>query len=327
MKDAIRWGILGTGKIARKFAEGLKVLPDARLMAVGSRNANPAQEFGSHFNVPHRHASYEALAADPDVDAIYVATPHSCHKDNTLLALAGGKAVLCEKPFTINTREAEQVIKFAREKMVFLMEAMWTRCFPLMEKLRALLAAQAIGDTRMLTADFGFRAEYHEEERLFNRECGGGALLDVGVYPISLASMIFGTPTRIASLAHLGRTDVDEEGAMILSHPQGQLAVLSTAIRLETPHEAIILGTKGRLRIHSPWWRPTAMTLARDGMADEVMEFPPAGNGYEYEAAEVMNCLRAGRLESDVMPLDESLAILKTMDAIRAQWGLKYPME
>ena len=327
MKDSIRWGILGTGKIARKFADGLKVLPDAQLMAVGSRTAESAQEFGSQFAVPHRHASYEELAADPDVDAIYVATPHSCHKDNSLLALAGGKAVLCEKPFTINAREAEQVIKFAREKKIFLMEAMWTRCFPMMEKLRALLAAKAIGETRMLTADFGFRAEYHEEGRLFNREFGGGALLDVGVYPISLASMIFGPPTRIASLAHLGRTEVDEEAAMILSHEQGQLAALSTAIRLDTAHEAIILGTKGRIRIHSPWWRPTAMTLSREGTADEVMEFPPAGNGYEFEAAEVMNCLRAGKRESNVMPLDESLAIMKTMDAIRAQWGLKYPME
>lgn len=327
MSDAIHWGILGTGKIAREFAAGLKQLPDARLMAVGSRTAESANVFGEQFAIPHRHASYEALVSDPDVDVIYVATPHSAHKDNTLLALAAGKAVLCEKPFTINAREAEQVIEFARAKKLFLMEAMWTRCFPLMTKLRELLASNAIGDARMLTADFGFRAEYHEEERLFNPAVGGGALLDVGVYPVSLASMIFGSPTRIVSHAQLGKTGVDEEAAMVLSHAQGQSAVLSTAIRVDTAHEAIISGTSGRIRIHRPWWRPAAMTISREGCSDELTEFPFAGNGYQFEAAEVMRCLRAGKLESNLMPLDETLSIMRTLDAIRAQWGLKYPMD
>lgn len=327
MNDTTRWGILGTGKIARQFAAGLKHLPDARLMAVGSRAAEPAEVFGEEFAVPHRHPSYEALVSDADVDAIYVATPHSCHRENTLLALAAGKAVLCEKPFTINAREAEEVVAFARTKKLFLMEAMWTRCFPLMAKLRELLAASIVGEVRMLTADFGFRAEYLEEERLFNPAVGGGALLDVGVYPVSLASMIFGTPTRIVSHAQLGKTGVDEEAAIILSHTQGQLAVLSTAIRVDTAQEAIIMGTTGRIRIHSPWWRPAALTIARDGRPDEAMEFPFAGNGYQFEAAEVMRCLRAGKLESDVMPLDETFAIMRTLDVIRAQWGLRYPMD
>ncbi len=327
MKDTIRWGILGAGKIARQFAAGLKNLPDAKLVAVGSRTAESAEAFGKQFEVPHQHASYEALVSDPDVEAIYVATPHSCHRENTLLALAAGKAVLCEKPFTINAREAQEVIAFARTKKLFLMEAMWTRCFPLMEKLRELLAAKAIGEARMLTADFGFRAEYHEEERLFNLAAGGGALLDVGIYPVSLASMIFGPPTRIVSHAQLGKTGVDEEAAMILSHAQGQLAVLSAAIRMDTAQEAIIMGTAGRIRIHSPWWRPSAMTISREGRRDETMEFPFAGNGYQFEAAEVMRCLRAGKLESRLMPLDETLSIMRTLDAIRAQWGLIYPMD
>ena len=322
MSNAIRWGILGTGRIARQFAEGLRVLPDARLMAVGSRNAEPANAFGEQFEVPHRHACYEALVNDPDVDVIYVATPHSCHKENSLLALSAGKAVLCEKPFAINAREAEQVITMARQKKLFVMEAMWTRCFPLMDKLRELLKSKAIGEVRMLTADFGFRAEYHEEERLFNPAFGGGALLDVGVYPVSLASMIFGAPTRITSLAHLGKNGVDEEAAMVLAHGQGQLAILHTAIRVDTAQEAIIMGTIGRIRIHSLWWRPTAMTLTREGVSDETMEFPQAGNGYQFEAAEVMNGLRAGKLESRLMPLDETLSIMKTLDALRAQWGL-----
>jgi len=327
MNRTIRWGILGTGTIAHKFAAGLKILPDAKLLAVGSRTAKSADAFGRQFDVPHRHVGYGAVVNDPEVDIIYVATPHSCHKDNTLLALAAGKAVLCEKPFAINAREAEQVIAFARAKRLFLMEAMWTRCFPLMAKLRELLESKIIGEVRMLTADFGFRAELQEEERLFNPAFGGGALLDVGVYPVSLASMIFGTPTQIVSLAHLGKTGVDEEAAMVLSHANGQLAVLSTAIRTDTPQEAIIMGTKGRIRIHSLWWHPTAMTLTREGVSDETMEFPHAGNGYQFEAAEVMSCLRAGELESRVMQLDETLSIMKTLDATRAQWGLKYPME
>lgn len=327
MNDTIRWGILGTGKIARQFAAGLKNLPDATLMAVGSRTVESANVFGEQFAVAHRHASYEALVSDPDVDVIYVATPHSCHQANTLQALAAGNAVLCEKPFAINAREAAQAIAFARTEKLFLMEAMWTRCFPLMEKLRELLASKIIGEVRMLTADFGFRAEYRAEERLFSPAAGGGALLDVGVYPVSLASMIFGTPTRIVSQAQLGQTGVDEEAAIILSHARGELAVLSTAIRLETPQEAIIMGSAGRIRIHSPWWRPAAMTISRGGRSDELMEFPFAGNGYQFEAAEVMSCLRAGKLESCVMPLDETLSIMRTLDAIRVQWGLRYPMD
>ncbi len=327
MNDVIRWGILGTGRIARQFAEGLKALPDAQLMAIGSRTAESAEAFGAQFGVRYRHASYEALVGDPQVDVIYVATPHACHRENTLLALAAGKAVLCEKPFSINAREADQVITFARTKKRFLMEAMWTRCFPLMANLRKLLAGESIGEVRMVVADFGFRAEYQEEARLFDQTVGGGALLDVGVYPVSLASMLFGPPTRIVSQAQLGRTGVDEEAAIILSHAQGQLAVLSTAIRLETAQEANILGSAGRIHIHPPWWRPAAMTIFRPGQADEIMEFPFAANGYQFEAAEVMRCLRAGELESEVMPLDETLAIMRTLDAIRAQWGLRYPMD
>ena len=194
-----------------------------------------------------------------------------------------------------------------------------------MARVRELLQSNVIGEVRMLTADFGFRAEYQEEERLFNLSTGGGALLDVGVYPVSLASMIFGTPTRIASLANLGRTGVDEEAAVILAHEKGQIAVLSTAIRLDTAHEAILIGTTGRIRIHAPWWRPAALTISREGAADETVGFPFEGNGYQFEAAEVMNSMRRGELESRVMPLDETLSIMKTLDAIRAQWGLKYP--
>jgi predicted dehydrogenase len=327
MSHRIRWGILGTGKIARQFAAALRRLPDAELIAAGSRSAESAARFADELGISRRYQSYTELASDPEVEVIYVATPHSCHAENSRLALNAGKAVLCEKPFTINAAQAREVIRLARERKRFLMEAMWTRCFPLMKKLRELLSAGAIGEVRQLTADFGFRAKPRDEPRLFGPEYGGGALLDVGVYPVSLASLLFGPPTRIVSAANLGPTGVDEETAMILTHARGEMAILHTAIRLDTAQEAIISGTNGRIRIHSPWWRPTTMTLSRDGKPDEPFDFPTTGDGYEYEAQEVMDCLRSGKLESPLMPLDESLSIMETLDSIRAQWGLKYPME
>jgi len=331
MAEKIRWGILGTGAIARKFAEGLKVLDDAELVAVGSRTQESADAFGDAFRVPRRHASYEALASDAHVDVIYVATPHALHKDNTILCLQAGKPVLCEKPFAIHAREAEEMIRCARERRLFLMEAMWSRFFPIMFKVRELLRGGVIGEPRILAADFGFRAEINSEGRLFNPALGGGALLDVGVYPVSLSSMIFGTPARITGMAHLGETGVDEQSAVILGFAGGALAVLYAAIRTRTPQEAVIMGTEGQIRIHSAWWRPVRMTVSglgkEDGVSPEVVELPYEGNGYNYEATEVMQCLHAGRQESDLMPLDETLAIMRTLDEIRAQWGLTYPME
>jgi len=329
MTDKIHWGILGTGGIAKRFAQGLAVLPDAELVAIGSRSQATADSFGDTFNVGRRHASYEALAGDPDVDVVYVATPHSLHGDNSRLCLQAGKAVLCEKPFTINAAEAEKAIDLARKNECFLMEAMWTRFLPAVEKARQLLADGVIGEVRMINVDFGFRAPLNPQSRLFDPHLGGGALLDVGVYTVSLASMVFGPPARITGLAHLGETGVDEQEAIILGYEQGQLAVLTTAIRTPTPQEAFLFGTEGQMRIHSPWWRPTMLTLSIQGQEQEdtVIRLPFEGNGYNYEAAEVMNCLRAGKLESDVMPLDETLTIMRTMDQIRAQWGLRYPME
>ena len=327
MSNKIRWGIIGTGHIAKKFAEGLLSLPEAELVAVGSRTQASADDFAAWYGIPHRHANYASLANDPTVDVVYVSTPHPFHTENSLLCLEAGKAVLCEKPFAINAAEAAQVIKLARAKKLFLMEAMWTRFLPVMVEVRELLAEEAIGDARMLIADFGFRAEWDPKGRLLNPELGGGALLDVGIYTLSLASAVFGTPARVTGLAHLGATGVDEQAGIVLGYGQGQLAVLSVAVRTNSPQGALLLGTEGSIRIHPPWWKPTTLTLSKSGQEDEVVELPYTSNGYNYEAAEVMACLRAGKLESDIMPLNETLSIMKTMDQIRAQWGLKYPME
>jgi len=266
-------------------------------------------------------------AEDDQVDAIYVATPHPMHKANTMLCLAAGKAVLCEKPFTINAPDAREVIAFARERGVFLMEAMWTRFLPYMVKLRELLAGGAIGPVRMIAADFGFRAGFDPAGRLFDPNLGGGGLLDVGVYPISLASMILGAPAEIASLAQLGPTGVDEQAAFVFKYAGGEMAVLYTAVRTLTPMEAVIMGADGHIRLHSPWWRGTTMTLHPAGAEPEVIELPPEGNGYNYEAAEVGRCLREGAAESPVMGLDETISVMETLDRIRGQWGMTYPME
>ena len=327
--DRIRWGILGTGSIANQFAQGLTAAPSAELVAVGSRARETADAFGDKWDIPRRHVGYEALAADPDVDAVYVAVPHVFHKDAAILCLEGGKAVLCEKPLTVNAHEARKLIDCARRRGLFLMEAMWTRFFPVMCRLRELLAEAAIGDVRMLHAAFGFRSGASDpKQRLFNLELGGGALLDVGVYTVAMASMVFGgPPLHVAGLPDLGPTGVDEQSAMVLGHDGGRLAVLSCAVRTSTRNDARIAGTEGRIYVHDPFWRPSAMTLTGPDGKDQLIEMPYEGNGYNYEAEEVARCLRDGRAESEVMPLDESLTIVETMDRLRAQWGLKYPNE
>ncbi|KAB2905511.1 MAG: Gfo/Idh/MocA family oxidoreductase [Anaerolineae bacterium] len=328
MVDKIRWGILGTGMIAHKFAEGLRVLPDAVLTAVGSRSQAAANRFGDAFDVPHRHATYQDLASDPEVDVIYVSSPHPMHKEDTLLCLEAGKAVLCEKPFTMNSQESEAVIRAARERGLFLMEAMWTRYLPAVVRARQLLAEGVIGEVRMVQADFGFRAEVDPKHRLLNPDLGGGALLDVGIYTVSLAWMVFGQqPAEINSQVYLGSTGVDELSGTIFRYPAGQIAVLSSSLQINTPHDAVIIGTKGSIRIHPSFWCTDGMTLTLDGQPEQVMNLPRVSNGYNYEAAEVMACLRAGKRESEVMPLDETLAIMQTLDRIRALWGLKYPTE
>ena len=327
MTRRIGWGILGTGAIAHKFARGLAVLDDADLVAVGSRSAHGAREFAEEFSVPHRHATYGSLAEDEDVDVVYVATPNSFHRESCLLCLEAGKAVLCEKPFALNAAQAEEVIREARRRGLFLMEAMWMRFLPVMSVVRGWVADGSVGQVRMVTADFGFRTEFNPQGRLFDLQLGGGSLLDVGVYTVSLASMVLGpNPTAVESTANLGQSGVDEQAAFILGYEGGQLAVLSSAIRTQTPHEARIIGTEGFVEIDPDFHSATSATLKADGKTEQV-ELPLEGNGFNYEAAEVGRCLRTGSLESEIMPLDETLGIMRILDQIRSLWGLTYPSE
>lgn len=328
MASKIRWGILGCGSIANKFAEALSFVDDAQLVAVGSRSAEKAKEFGDKYKAPRHYGSYQELADDKDVDIVYVATPHNFHCENTIMCLEAGKAVLCEKAFAANAQQAKAMIDCARKKKLFLMEAMWTRFLPIMVKVRQLLAEEAIGDVRMLDADFCFRCDDGSEKtRLLAPELAGGALLDVGVYLISLSSMIFGTPDRIHSDAYLGKTGVDEQAAIILSFDKGRLATMCAAVRTLSPQEATIMGTKGMIRLHSSWWNGNKLTLIRPDKEDQFIELASHSNGFVYEIEAAHQALRKGLLETDIMPLDESLAIMQTIDVIRKQCGLKYPFE
>jgi dihydrodiol dehydrogenase / D-xylose 1-dehydrogenase (NADP) len=328
MTKTIRWGILGTGNIARQFATGLQSAKDAALVAVGSRAEKTAEKFGKKFNVERRHACYADLANDPEVDVVYVSSPHQAHKDDSILCLRAGKAVLCEKPFTINRPQAEELVAVARAEKRFLMEAMWTRFLPAVAQVRKWLKEGVIGEPRMVQADFGFRTDVQAEGRLFDPACGGGSLLDVGIYPLSFACMVFGAqPTEIQTLADIGETGVDEQAAMALGYSGGRMALLASAVRTNTPQDARIMGTEGIIHIPSPYWKGTQAVLTLNGKDPQVVDCPYEGNGYNCEAEAVGDCLRDGKLEHDTMPLDESLALMETMDRIRAQWGLKYPME
>jgi predicted dehydrogenase len=325
--ESIRWGILGTGRIGHDFAAGLRDTPDAETLAVGSRTEESARDFAVSLGIARSYGSYAELVADPDVDVIYVATPHPFHEANAALCLEAGKHVLCEKPMTVNAAQAERLIALARDKGLFLMEGMWTRFFPLMERVRRLISSGAIGEPRLLNVDFGFRAPFDPSQRLFNPDLGGGALLDVGVYCVSLSSMIFGPPDQVTGLSHLGETGVDEQSAAVLEHGDGRMSTISIATRTATPQEAVVSGTEGWMRIHPDWWRPDTLTLSRPGQENETIEALYTGNGFPHEAAEVMRCIRSGARESDVMPLRETLSIARTMDELRRQYGLVYPGE
>ncbi|MRH42669.1 gfo/Idh/MocA family oxidoreductase [Aquibacillus halophilus] len=323
----IRWGILGTGGIASQFAKDLKFAENAEGVAVGSRTQESATEFAETYSIPKAHGSYEELAQDPNVDAIYVATPHPFHKENALTCLRGGKAVLCEKSFTVNAKELEEVIEFARDKKLFLMEAMWTRFLPPIVKVREWIEGGKIGEVRLVKADFGFRAPWDPEWRLLNPELGGGALLDAGIYPVSFASMILGSkPDKIMSTANIGETGVDEEFSVLMSYPSGKVASLNGAVRLGLTNEAVIHGTEGYIRVPT-FLHAKEASLHVAGAEIETFYDDRESIGYAFEIEEVGRCLNGDLKESSIMPLDESLKIMKLMDEIRGQWGLKYPSE
>jgi predicted dehydrogenase len=323
----VKWGILGTGKIARRFMQAAFYVPDAQVVAVGSREQHTADQFGAQFGVPKRYGSYDALIGDPEVEIVYVATPHTLHAENTLAALQASKHVLCEKPFTVNAPQAEQVIQAARAAGKFVMEGMWTRCFPVVREIARRIQAGELGEIRYLQADFGFRPEFNPASRLFAPELGGGALLDVGVYPVALAFLVLGAPKQIVSHATLGATGVDELCSMLFLYDNGAQAVLSASLQVEMPKQANICGLQARIHMPAPWWKPSEAYLIRNDGATEHLLYPYEGDGLQFEIRHVHDCLRQGLTESPWMPLDETLAIMRALDTLRAQWGVRYPSD
>ena len=327
MSDKIRWGLIGLGLISRKFANGLAFAPDAEIYAVASRSQEKADAFGAEYGASKTYGSYEELANDPNVDVAYIGTPNNYHLPHTLLCLDAGKHVLCEKPFAVNAKEARMMIERAREKKLFLMDAFWTRYFPAMFKLRELLAEKAIGDVMLVTADFGGRGPVVPEKRHFNPDLAGGALLDVGSYGLQFASMIYGRqPTDIVSQVAIGATGVDELSVLLFKYSDYEMATLTSALRLGTPHEARVMGSGGYIAMPN-FWHPSELRLVVPGRAAETFSFPFEGEGFQFEAIEVGQCIRAGLTESAIYPLDETLAIMETLDRIRADWGMRYPFE
>jgi predicted dehydrogenase len=329
MTKKIHWGILGCGKIARKFANDLKLVEDAELVAVASLDAGRAQEFAQTFQAKRIHTQYEALAADPEVDVIYVATPHGFHHRHTLICLNGGKAVLCEKAFALNARDAAEMIAVARERRVFLMEAFWTKFLPQYQKVRELVDAGTIGDIKWIQADFGFNAGMPVPPRLIEPELGGGSLLDIGIYPLFLAQSLLGKPSHIQASMTPYTTGVDEQCVMSLQFITGAVATLSSTLACDTPVEAVIAGTKGRIHMKNRFHNATGQLEVAIGkeQAQLVEVHRETGYGYQFEARHVGECLRRGLIESPVMSHADTLAQMETLDAIRKLCGIRYPAD
>jgi predicted dehydrogenase len=314
----LRWGILGTGSIARTFATDLRLTESGVISAVGSRSRESADRFADAFGIEVRHPSYESLVADPAVDVIYVATPAPMHRDNAILALRAGKPVLVEKPFAINAAEAAEIVEVARATGLFAMEAMWTRFLPHIGVVREWLARGALGEVVTVTADHGQWFPFDPAFRLFAPELGGGALLDLGVYPVSFASMILGTPNRIATVVDPAITGVDAQTSMVFGYESGAHAVLTCTLRAKSPTRASIVGTEARIEIDGDFYAPATVTLVpREGALTRVQS-THEGRGLRHQADEVARRLAAGDRESPLMPLDETVSIMQTMDDVLA---------
>ena len=315
----VRWGILGTGGIASTFVTDLGLTDSGVAVAVGSRSQGSADRFAAGFGIANRHASYESLVADPDVGVIYVATPHPMHHDDAILALRAGKHVLVEKPFTMNAAEAREIVRVAREHGLFAMEAMWTRFLPHVAVIRGWLARGVLGDIVTVTADHGQWFAQDAGFRLFAPELGGGALLDLGVYPVSFASMVLGTPSRIVSMSDPAFTGVDAQTSMLFGYDSGAQAVLTCTLRAKSPTRAAIVGSAGRIEVEGDFYAPAAVTLVPGNGAPTRVAAVHEGRGLRHEADEVAWRLAAGDVESPLMPLDETISIMETMDTVLAR--------
>jgi len=329
MERTFNWGIIGLGKIARKFADELRRLPNARLHAIASASPERARAFAHEYNVPNVYVRYEELVLCPDLDVVYIATPHVLHCENTLLCLENRIPVLCEKPFAMNGQEARKMVDLARRNNTFLMDALWTRFIPAVEYALALVAQGEIGVVHTVKADFGFRMPVDPVSRIYDKTLGGGSLLDVGIYPALLALSILGKPLDddIVAAATFTASGVDESCAFAFRYPENRLAIGHSSIHTNTPVEAWIYGSEGSIYLHPRWHHTQKLTISEyDGHEERTrdVDFPYQGWGYAFEADHVMTCLKEGRTESDRISLDFTLDLVDTLDAIRRKIGLEY---
>lgn len=324
MNSKINWGIIGLGKIATLFAGDLKLSNNAVLYGVASRNIEKARKFSATFNSISYFDSYEKLAKSPEIDVIYIATPHAFHFENTMMCLKNNKAVLCEKPLGIDSYEVKTMLSEAKSKKLFLMEGIWTRFIPATIKLIELLRDDAIGDLLFIRADFGFKADLDLEGRIYNKKLGGGSLLDIGIYPIYLSLLTLGLPTDIKAMARMTQTEVDSYCAILFDYENSSKAFLESTIEADTPTEAFIYGAKGHIKMHSRFHHSEKISLFQNGTLKEVFDLPYQGNGYLNEIEEVNSCLKRKELESNKLPQSVSLNLITLIDRIKDEIGLSY---
>ncbi|MEM6378631.1 MAG: Gfo/Idh/MocA family oxidoreductase [Bacteroidota bacterium] len=327
MNKPYNWGIVGPGKIAHKFAQDLLKLPEAKLHAVASRSMERAQAFAQQYGAKHVYDDYRQLIDCPDLDVVYIATPHTGHYENALLFLKRGIPVLCEKPLAVNNRQVQRMIYTAQKNQTFLMEAIWTRFLPTHLKMWEIINSGQIGKVLSVKADFGFKPSFNPDSRLFNPALAGGSLLDIGIYPVFLAMNVLGKPDDIHAIGHLGPTGVDEEVGILFKYKDGATAHLHSTIRANTKTEAFIYGEKGTIYLHTRWHEPSTMSLLLHGENPEMFRFNYNTNGYSYEALEVMRCLSLGMTESDQLPLQFSADLMDVLFSIRHLIGLRYPSD
>ena len=324
--STFNWGILGPGGIARAFATDLKTLAGHSVAAVGSRTLSNAEEFVSTFG-GKAYGSYEELVADESVDAIYVATPHPAHKENVIAALNAGKPVLCEKPFAVNAQEAQEMVAAAAANKVALMEAMWSRFLPHYAQVREIVASGILGEILTVHADHGQRLADQNIPRLVDPLLAGGALLDLGIYPVSFAHMILGNPTKITASGVLTDRGVDGQTSMIFDYSSGAQAILNTTMLEQTPCRAVVAGVNGRLEIDRVFYSPTSMRVSLfDGT---VKQYPNTyvGHGIREQADEFKQLVLSGKQQSEILNWKDTVDIMKTLDTVRSQIGLRYPFE
>ncbi len=325
MNKTYRWGILGPGKIAEKFASALRYTESAKVYAVASRDYDRAESFAARWGAVKVYNDYAQLAQDPDVDIIYIATPHAFHCEQSILCLEHRKPVLCEKPLALSANQVTKMISKAQEQNVFFMEGMWSRCMPFVKKIQELIQEDTIGAVQYVRADFGFKAPFDPQGRLFDPGLGGGSLLDVGIYPLYLVTLLLGIPERIQSIGRLSSTGADEYCNIQFGYPGGQTAAVFSTIAMQTTVTAEIIGTKGRIEIPAPWYKTERFkVIIGFNESEQEYHFPHEHNGFEHEIREVTDCLNRGLTECPLMPHAFSLELSRIMDTVREQCGVVY---